>query len=103
MTQPATAFRQDVLAEAAGWLDEGRRVALATVIATWGSSPRPVGSPLAVQGSQAEPLIVVTGHEHDRIEAALAGRNLALARNPDHATGLSSSLRRGMAALWSAE
>ncbi len=38
----------DVLAAAARWQDEGRRVALATVIATWGSSPRPVGSQLAV-------------------------------------------------------
>ncbi len=38
----------DVLAEAARWLDDGRRVALATVVATWGSSPRPVGSQLAV-------------------------------------------------------
>ena len=32
----------DVLAAAALWQDQGRRVALATVIATWGSSPRPV-------------------------------------------------------------
>ena len=38
----------DVLATAAQWRDEGRQVALATVIATWGSSPRPVGSQLAV-------------------------------------------------------
>ena len=38
----------DVLSTAARWQDEGRRVALATVIATWGSSPRPVGSQLAV-------------------------------------------------------
>ena len=38
----------DVLAEAARWLDDGRQVALATVVATWGSSPRPVGSQLAV-------------------------------------------------------
>ena len=38
----------DVLAKAARWLDDGRRVALATVVATWGSSPRPVGSQLAV-------------------------------------------------------
>ena len=38
----------DVLAQAGRWLDGGRRVALATVVSTWGSSPRPVGSQLAV-------------------------------------------------------
>ncbi|MDH3472737.1 MAG: XdhC family protein [Rhodospirillales bacterium] len=38
----------DVLGQAARWRDERRRVALATVVATWGSSPRPVGSQLAV-------------------------------------------------------
>ncbi len=38
----------DVLAQAASWRDEGRPVALATVVATWGSSPRPVGSQLVV-------------------------------------------------------
>jgi len=42
---PATA---EVLEQAARWRDEGRGVALATVVATWGSSPRPVGSQLAV-------------------------------------------------------
>ena len=30
------------------WRSEGRGVAVATVIATWGSSPRPVGSQLAM-------------------------------------------------------
>lgn len=38
----------DILERAAAWRAEGRQVALATVIATWGSSPRPVGSQLAV-------------------------------------------------------
>jgi xanthine/CO dehydrogenase XdhC/CoxF family maturation factor len=38
----------DVLGDAVRWLDDGRQVALATVVATWGSSPRPVGSQLAV-------------------------------------------------------
>jgi xanthine/CO dehydrogenase XdhC/CoxF family maturation factor len=30
------------------WSREGRRCALATVVATWGSSPRPIGSHLAI-------------------------------------------------------
>lgn len=38
----------DPLTQAADWLAAGRRVALATVVSTWGSSPRPVGSQLAV-------------------------------------------------------
>jgi len=41
-------MNDDVLEGAARWLEEGRRVALATVVATWGSSPRPMGSQLAV-------------------------------------------------------
>ncbi len=42
---------EDVLDQAAAWRKEGRKVALATVVTTWGSSPRPVGSQLAVDGS----------------------------------------------------
>lgn len=41
----------DLLGQAAQWQDDGRRVALATVINTWGSSPRPVGSRLIVDGA----------------------------------------------------
>lgn len=37
-----------VLEAALAWLQSGRRVALATVIKTWGSSPRPPGSLLAM-------------------------------------------------------
>lgn len=43
-----TAFRDDIIEQAAVWRAEGRSVALATVVTTWGSSPRPVGSQLAV-------------------------------------------------------
>lgn len=38
----------DVLRTAQDWQASGRRVAVATVVTTWGSSPRPVGSQLAV-------------------------------------------------------
>ena len=38
----------EVLAAAEQWRGEGREVAIATVIETWGSAPRPVGSHLAI-------------------------------------------------------
>ena len=40
-----------VLAQALAWLEEGRKVALATVTRTWGSAPRRVGSHMAVADS----------------------------------------------------
>ncbi len=40
-----------VLEHASRWRAEGRDIALATVVATWGSSPRPVGSQLVVDAS----------------------------------------------------
>lgn len=42
---------EDILAAADAWRQEGEEVALATVVETWGSSPRPPGSRLAVSGS----------------------------------------------------
>ena len=38
----------DPLTLAERWVGEGRRVALATVVETWGSAPRPVGSHLVI-------------------------------------------------------
>jgi molybdenum cofactor cytidylyltransferase len=49
--------------------------------------------------SKAAPVIVVTGHERDKVEAALAGLNVRFAHNPDYAEGLGSSLRTGIAAV----
>ncbi len=40
----------DILAAAETWRRAGRGVAIATVIETWGSAPRPVGSHLAIDG-----------------------------------------------------
>ena len=38
----------DPLAAAAAWRDEGLGVALATVVATWGSAPRQAGSQMCI-------------------------------------------------------
>jgi len=39
---------EDILATAAKWRKQGKGVALATVTATWGSSPRQAGSQLVI-------------------------------------------------------
>jgi len=49
--------------------------------------------------SRAEPVIVVTGHERGRVEAALSDLNVRLVHNPDYAQGLSTSLKAGLGAV----
>jgi xanthine/CO dehydrogenase XdhC/CoxF family maturation factor len=39
---------EEILRQASAWLERGLGVALATVVSTWGSAPRPAGSQLAV-------------------------------------------------------
>ena len=48
MTANPAMEKDDVLATAADWREAGKGVALATVVSTWGSSPRPIGSQLVV-------------------------------------------------------
>lgn len=43
-----TARKLDELETAEGWMREGRDLAIATVVETWGSAPRPVGSHLVI-------------------------------------------------------
>jgi molybdenum cofactor cytidylyltransferase len=92
---------------------DGRRVA--TIILAAGRSTR-MGGPnklLAEIGgrplvriaaeealaSRARPVIVVTGHQRDKVEAALDGLNVERVHNPHFADGLSTSLKAGLAAL----
>jgi molybdenum cofactor cytidylyltransferase len=53
----------------------------------------------AVLGSRARPVIVVTGHQRERVEAALAGLPVQFADNPQFADGLGTSLMAGIAML----
>jgi molybdenum cofactor cytidylyltransferase len=49
--------------------------------------------------SRAKPVIVVTGHQRERVEHALAGLPVTFAHNPDFADGLSTSLKAGIKAV----
>jgi molybdenum cofactor cytidylyltransferase len=63
------------------------------------------GTPMVVRAVDTvaaagfDPVIVVTGHQADRVRALLAGRDVAFAHNPDYAAGISTSLRAGINAL----
>jgi molybdenum cofactor cytidylyltransferase len=50
-------------------------------------------------GSRASPVIIVTGHERERVEAALNGLPVRVVHNPDYAEGLGTSLKAGIAAV----
>ena len=53
----------------------------------------------AVLASVARPVIVVTGHESEKVRSSLAGLIVTFIENPDYADGLSTSLRAGLAAV----
>ena len=45
-------FDEKILEEAKDWLEAKQNVVLATVIQTWGSSPRPIGSRMIVNDKE---------------------------------------------------
>jgi molybdenum cofactor cytidylyltransferase len=65
----------------------------------------PSGTPMIarvvdhVLGSHARPVIVVTGHQRERVEEALSARPVLFTHAEDYAEGLSASLKAGLAAL----
>lgn len=69
------------------------------LLAEVGGVPMVLRATNAALASRATSVTVVTGHQAEAVEAALAGRKLAIVRNPDHGQGMSTSLRCGLAAL----
>jgi len=70
---------REVLTAASQWLEQGHRVYLATVVRTWGSSPRPVGSLMAVCDDARFAGSVSGGCVEDDLAARLAARVLSAA------------------------
>jgi xanthine dehydrogenase accessory factor len=68
----------EVLEAAAAWLGEGRQVALVTVMRTWGSSPRPPGSLLAMNDVGAMVGSVSGGCVEETLVARFRDGELAL-------------------------
>ncbi|MCC7167402.1 MAG: molybdopterin-binding/glycosyltransferase family 2 protein [Rhodospirillales bacterium] len=53
----------------------------------------------AALASKARPVVVVVGHEAAIVKKALAGLAVSIIDNPDHAQGIATSLKVGLAAL----
>jgi molybdenum cofactor cytidylyltransferase len=53
----------------------------------------------ALLASRARPVLVVVGHQEDRVRAALSGRPVELVTNPSYEEGLGASLRTGVQAV----
>ena len=68
-----------VLRKAADWLAEGRRVVLGTIVRTWGTAPRPVGSLVAIRDDGLVTGSVSGGCIEDDLVDKVRGRAIALA------------------------
>lgn len=69
------------------------------LLAEFGGEPLVRRTVMRALGSSASSVVVVTGHQSDRVSAALRGLQVQLIENPDFASGLAASLKRGVAAL----
>ncbi len=69
------------------------------LLADVGGAPLVARAVDAALASQADNVIVVTGHQGEAVAAALAGKPVRFVHNPHFADGLSASLRVGLAAV----
>ena len=74
-----------VLRSSVAWLGEGHRVILATIVETWGSSPRPAGAMLAVRGDGLVAGSVSGGCVEDDLIFRIRNKSLAVEK-PEIAT-----------------
>jgi xanthine dehydrogenase accessory factor len=75
----------EVLKSAEAWRQEGRRVALGTIVKTWGSAPRPVGAMVAIRDDGQVVGSVSGGCVEDDLIEKIRNRSIA-ARRPELVT-----------------
>ncbi len=76
-----------------------RRMGRPKQLLDWGGRPLVrVAAETALAGG-LEPVVVVVGHAHEQVAAALDGLPVTVIHNPDYAAGQSGSLRAGLDAL----
>ncbi len=78
---------------------QSKRMGANKLLADLGGEPMVRRSVEAVRAAGVEPVIAVTGHEADKIAAAIEGLGVEVVHNPDYAHGLATSLKRGLAAV----
>jgi len=84
-----TAEQNSVLDLASTWLAGGERVAVATVIATWSSSPRPVGSQMVIAQGGRFAGSVSGGCVEDDLIYRIRNRSLAVEKPEVATSGIS--------------
>ena len=92
----ATGLRIAAVILAAG---RGSRLGGGKLLAELDGRPLILHAVSAALASRARPVLVVTGADAERVRAAVAGLDVIVVHNPDHADGLSTSLRAGVAAV----
>jgi molybdenum cofactor cytidylyltransferase len=82
---------------------EGRRMRGHKMLADFDGRPMLVATVENVLVSGVDEVVVVTGHERVKVEAALTDFKVRIVHNPDYATGMASSLRVGVEAAATAD
>ncbi len=95
-TEPAKA-RVAAVVLAAG---QSRRMGrINKLLAEIDGAPMIVRTVETVMASGANPIVVATGHQADRVRAAIGERPVRFVHNPDYAKGLASSLQAALAGI----
>jgi molybdenum cofactor cytidylyltransferase len=81
----------------------GRRMGGTKMLADFGGKPMVVATVENMLASGVDEVIVVTGHESEKVIAALSHLKIKVEHNPDYETGMASSLRVGVEAAKNAD